>query len=140
MEWWGYSSEHGWVVLDRSLPVNAPGLGENLLFFRCRDATTIVEPRKQWQPPTYRFAPNYLRDLAPAAAAEASAVLAGFQARWPEFQKQMQQEQHASEERSEVIRLELEAQEKIVAKEKRKAERAAKKALNPPSKPAEETP
>jgi hypothetical protein len=123
MEWWGFSKEQGWVVLDRSIPSNAPGLGENLLFFRCRDAMTFTEKRKLWVPPLYRFAPNYIRDLAPAASLEAAAELETLKAHWPEFQRQIWEEQQAADMRTEAIRIELEAHEKALTKEKKKASR-----------------
>ena len=120
MQWWGYSKEHGWVVLDRSIPSNTPGLKQNLLFFRCRDSTTFVEQRKNWNPPAYRFAPNYIRDLAPGASADAAAELEVFQSLWPEFQRQMQREQREIEERADALRIEAEKQQKEAAREKKK--------------------
>jgi hypothetical protein len=68
MQWWGYNKEHGWVVLDRRIPANIPGIKTDLLFVRCRDAAIFDVKRETWKPPLYRFAPNYLRDLAPPAA------------------------------------------------------------------------
>ncbi len=124
MEWWGYSNEHGWVVLDRSIPSNAPGLGETLLFLRCRDATTYIEKRKRWLPPAYRYAPNYLRDLPPAAAVDAAAEFEGYKLRWPEFHQQLKQEQQATSDQAEAIRLDLEQLEKAAVREKKKASRA----------------
>lgn len=120
MQWWGHSKEHGWVVLDRSLPTNAPGLKENLLFFRCRDSTTYVEKRKNWNPPSYSFAPNYIRDLPPGMSADAAAALETFQSLWPEYQRQIQQENRETEERAEAVRMESEKQEKAAAREKKK--------------------
>jgi len=118
--WWGYSKEHGWVVLDRTVPTNVPGRKEDLLFLRCRDSTTYVEKRKDWNPPGYSFAPNYLRNLTPAASADAAAELQVFQSQWPEYQHQIQQEQRAYEERAEAARLEPENQEKPVARNMKK--------------------
>jgi len=120
MQWWGHSKEHGWVVLDRTLPTNAPGLKENLLFFRCRDSTTYVEKRKNWNPPLYSFAPNYIRDLPPPMSAEAAAALEGFQSLWPEYQRQIQQEHRETEERANAVRVESEKLEKAAAREKKK--------------------
>ena len=120
MPWWGHSKEHGWVVLDRSLPTNAPGVRHNLLFFRCRDSTTYFEKRENWHPPKYSFAPNFLRDLTPAASADAAAELQVFQSLWPEYQRQIQQEQREFEERAEAVRLESENQEKAAVREKKK--------------------
>lgn len=120
MQWWGHSKEHGWVVLDRRLPTNAPGLRENLLFFRCRDSTTYIEKRKNWNPPSYSFAPNYIRDLPPALSADAAAALEAFQSLWPEFERQIQQEHRETEERAEAVRIESEKQGKAAAREKKK--------------------
>jgi len=120
MQWWGHSKENGWVVLDRSLPTNAPGLREHLLFFRCRDSTMYVEKRKNWNPPSYSFAPNYIRDLPPEMSADAAAALEGFLALWPDYQKQIQQEHKETEDRAEAVRVEAEKREKEAAKEKKK--------------------
>ena len=125
MEWWGYSKEHGWVVLDRSIPSNAPGLKESLQFFRWRDSTTFVDMRKNWNPPLYRFAPNYLRDLSSAASAEAAAELAEFKSAWPEAQRRMRQEQRETEERAEALRIAAEKEQKAAARDKKKKQRAA---------------
>jgi hypothetical protein len=97
MQWWGYSDKHGWVVLDRSVPINGPGKGKNLLFFRCRDSLPYTEERKNWNPPQYRFAPNYLRELEPIKLELAKKQLEEFQARWPEFEKQIQQAHAANQ-------------------------------------------
>lgn len=120
MEWWGHSKEHGWVVLDRNIASNAPGLKENLLFFRCRDATTFVEKRESWNPPLYTFAPNYIRNLGPAGSAEAAAELEGFKSLWPDHQQQMQQERRETEGRAEAERIEQEGQRKKAARDKKK--------------------
>jgi len=128
MQWWGHSKEHGWVVLDRNNPLNAPGLKENLVFMRCKDSTTFVEKRKNWNPPSYRFAPNYLRDLGAEQSAEANAALLDFQSHWPDYQKQMEHEQKAIDDRAEALRLEAETLEKEAAKEKKKQAALAKKA------------
>lgn len=120
MEWWGYSKEHGWVVLDRDIPSNAPGLKESLLFFRCRDSTTFIEKRKNWNPPSYKFAPNYLRDLGPELSVAAAAELEACKGLWPTFQEQVQREHREAEERAEAIRLEEAKQLKDAAREKKK--------------------
>ena len=122
MQWWGHSKEHGWVVLDRSLPTNMPGLKENLVFFRCRDSVTFLEKRKNWNPPLYRFAPNYIRDLAPEASALATAELETLQAQWPEYEKQIQQEHGATDAQIEATRAETAKREKAAATRKKKRE------------------
>lgn len=59
-EWWGYNPEHGWVVLFRTIPANAPGSSEDLMFIRCADAKIYREPKANWEKPKYIFAPQYL--------------------------------------------------------------------------------
>jgi hypothetical protein len=122
MEWWGYNSQHGWVVLDRSIPCNRPGIKDDLLFFRFRDGTTFTEIREKWNPPLYRFAPNYLRELKGTDAEEAAAELEAHKAAWPAAQQEMQRERRETAERIEAERL---AEEK----KRKAAERAAKKQL-----------
>ncbi len=129
-QWWGHSKEHGWVVLDRTIESNEPGHKDNLMFFRCRDSTTYIEKRKNWNPPSYSFAPNYIKGLAPEMAAEATAAFEAVQSHWPEYQAQMQKEIQAVEdrapaERDETEKLQKEAA-KEVAKEKKKLAAAAK--------------
>jgi len=105
MQWWGHSREHGWVVLDRRIPCNAPGIKTDLLFLRCRDTTIFGAKRESWNPPAFRFAPNYLRDLAPPASDEAAADLEGFKLRWPEFERELQRECQKTEDQAEAVRL-----------------------------------
>lgn len=126
MQWWGYSKEHGWVVLDRRIPSNAPGLKADLLFLRCRDAMIFGAKRESWNPPLYRFAPNYIRDLAPPASDEAAAELEGFKVRWPEFERELQRECRETEERAQAVRDQEEKIRKQVASEKKKQAAAAK--------------
>ncbi len=126
MQWWGYSKEHGWVVLDRRIPSNAPGLKADLLFLRCRDAMIFGAKRESWNPPLYRFAPNYIRDLAPPASDEAAAELEGFKLRWPEFEREIQRERRETEERAQTVRDQEEKIRKQDASEKRKQAAAAK--------------
>lgn len=125
MEWWGFSTEHGWVVLDRSIPSNRPGIREDLLFFRCRDSMTFTEKREKWNPPLYKFAPNYLRELAAAEAADATAELEAFKSLWPEAQREMQRELRETEERAEAARSEEEKKRKAAAREMKKQAAAA---------------
>jgi hypothetical protein len=120
MQWWGYSKEHGWVVLDRRIPCNAPGIKKDLLFLRCRDSIIFDVKRESWSPPLYRFAPNYLRDLAPAASDEAAAELEAYQLQWPEFERELQRECREADERADAIRLREEKAEKQAAFELKK--------------------
>lgn len=126
MQWWGYSKEHGWVVLDRRIPSNAPGLKADLVFVRCRDAMIFGAKRESWNPPLYRFAPNYLRDLAPPASDEAAAELEGFKLQWPEFEREIERDRQETEERAQAIRDREETIRKQVASEKKKQAAAAK--------------
>jgi len=105
MQWWGHSKEHGWVVLDRSIPCNAPGIKKDLLFLRCRDSIIFDAKRESWNPPAFRFAPNYLRDLASPASEDAAAELEGFKLRWPEFERELQRDCKKTEEQAEAVRL-----------------------------------
>ncbi len=126
-QWWGYSKEHGWVILDRGIPSNAPGLKVDLLFLRCRDAMMFGAKRESWIPPLYRFAPNYIRDLAPHASDEAAAELDALKARWPEFELEIQRVCREADERAESIRLEEEKARKETAAEKKRLAAAEKK-------------
>ena len=91
-QWWGHSKQHGWVVLDRSIAGNGPGTKQTLFFMRCKDMTTFTITRKEWQPPAYVFAPNYLRALVEPEASGASDTLSALQARWPEIQQEIQRQ------------------------------------------------
>src|SRR5262245_54071903 len=102
MQWWGFSKEHGWVVLDRSVPRNAPGLKTDLLFLRCDEATTFDVKREKWESPSYRFAPNHIRELAPADAETATAELEALKQRWPEFEREIQRVQREADEKVEA--------------------------------------
>jgi hypothetical protein len=108
MQWWGYSKEHGWVVLDRSISSNRPGIKGDLLFFRCRDSSTFFAKRASWEAPAYTFARNYLRGLAPEESALAAAELEALESRWPEFELEIGRQQHEAAARAEAARLEAE--------------------------------
>ena len=127
MQWWGYSKEHGWVVLDRRIPCNAPGIKKDLLFLRCRDSVIFDAKRESWIPPSYRFAPNYLSNLAPPASDEAAAELEAYKLQWPEFERELQRECRETEERAEAVRLRAEEAEKQAAYEKKKQAAAERK-------------
>lgn len=122
MEWWGYNSVEGWVVLDRSIPCNRPAIKDDLVFHRCSDWTTFTDKREKWNPPLYRFAPNYLRGLKQEEAEQAAAELEAHKARWPEVQATMRREQQEAEEREKAARAEEE-------KKRKRAERELKKQL-----------
>ncbi|MBI3917717.1 MAG: hypothetical protein HY322_12010 [Betaproteobacteria bacterium] len=125
MQWWGYSKEHGWVVLDRSIPRNVPGIKEDLLFLRCRDATTFIEKREKWTRPHYTYAPVYLKGLAPADAVEAAAELETFKALWPDFHREVQRVHQEAVDRIEALRIEEEKKAKQAARDRKKQATAA---------------
>jgi len=122
-EWWGFSREHGWVVLDRELASNRPGITNDLLFYRCRDSATYIEKRAKWNPPEYRFAPNYLRELMGQDALDANAMLEEFKALWPAARKEIERELREELERAEAARLEEEKRRK---REEREAKARSK--------------
>lgn len=125
MQWWGYSKEHGWVVLDRSIPRNVPGIKEDLLFLCCRDSTTFTETREKWNRPKYTFAPVYLKGLSPADAVEAAAELEAFQALWPDFHREVQRVHQEAMDRIEALRIEEEKKAKQAARDRKKLATAA---------------
>jgi hypothetical protein len=88
-QWWGFSKEHGWVVLDRELPCNTPGMRGDLMFFRCRDEKILLVKRELWKLPAFQFAPNHLRTLSEAKATEARAEYEDLQRRWPELHRSL---------------------------------------------------
>lgn len=126
MQWWGHSKEHGWVVLDRSLASNTPGHKRDLLFVRCRDASIFMEKRERWIPPGYRFAPNYIRGLAPSECDAAATELEALKARWPEFEREIQRVCQETEDQAESVRVEEEKTRKEAAAVKKKQVAAAK--------------
>lgn len=119
MEWWGYSALHGWVVLDRTVLCNAPGLKVPLEFVRASDMTVYMEPRDKWVPPHYRFATNYLKDLKADDAAAAAAELEVFKAVWPDTRGRLGVERKAAAVRIEAARLEAEQARKAGARKKK---------------------
>jgi len=88
-DWWGYSKQHGWVVLDRSLSSNQPGLKGELIFFSWRDLTNINIERKKWQAPFIVHAPNYTAQFTSGEIVE---ELESLKARWPEIKEKATRE------------------------------------------------
>jgi hypothetical protein len=121
-EWWGYNSVEGWVVLDRSIPCNRPAIKDALIFYRCSDWSTFTDAREKWNPPLYRFAPNYLRGLKQEEALQAAAELEAHQARWPEVQARLRREREEAEAQEKAARAEEE-------RKRKRAERELKKQL-----------
>jgi hypothetical protein len=121
-EWWGYNSKEGWVVLDRSIPCNRPAIKDDLMFYRCSDWSTFTDAREKWNPPLYRFAPNYLRGLKQEEALQAAAELEALQARWPEVRARLNREREEAEAQEKAARAEEE-------RKRKRAERELKKQL-----------
>ncbi len=115
------------MVLDRELASNRPGIANDLLFFRCRDSATFIEKRVKWNPPNYRFAPNYLRELTGQDALDASAKLEEYKALWPAARKEIERDLRETIEREEAARAAEEQQRK-------REEREAKARSNHASK------
>lgn len=84
-QWWGFSKQHGWVVLDRDIPRNASRSSNELLFLRCSDSKTYLVKRELWNPPEYRYAPNHIRDQNAADVAKAQAEYDELTSRWPQM-------------------------------------------------------
>lgn len=99
-EWWGYSKSHGWVVLDRSVPCNAPGARSTLEFVRASDGNVYDEAREKWKQPLYSYAPNHLKQLTGEAAIAAAAELEAFKVQWPEMQARANRERSESAPRN----------------------------------------
>ena len=87
--WWGYSKDHGWVVLDRTLPSNKSGLVADFFFCRCRDSSTYLDKRSKWQAPHYVYASIYISSLEPSESEAAALDYQLLKARWPEFQAEI---------------------------------------------------
>ena len=79
--WWGFSPEHGWVVLDRGVEYNKRPSSQ-LLFWRCSDEVLFLEDRKRWTPPHYVFAPRYIESLPMAQRNASKAELETFKSKW----------------------------------------------------------
>ncbi len=126
-EWWGYSKGHGWVVLDRAVQCNAPGLKVALQFVRARDSSTYIEEREKWVPPEYRFAPNYLSGLKGDDVDQAKAELASFKSEWPQIQGRILRDSQETAERNEALR--LEAEKKLKAETRKTKKQAAEDKL-----------
>jgi len=120
MQWWGYSKEHGWVVLDRSIPQNVPGIKDDLLFFSCRNTKTYLEAREKWNRPHYTYAPVYLKSLTGTEAIEAAAELESFQALWPDFEREIQRVHQEAVDRIEALRIEEEKKARQAARDRKK--------------------
>ena len=108
--WWGYSREHGWVVLDRTIPCNFPGIRDDLLFFRWRDLTTFHAVRTDWNPPLYVFATNYLKGKPDSVVQEFKSL----ENRWPDIKGEMQRKLQENADEQKRATLEKKRNQAIV--------------------------
>jgi hypothetical protein len=116
-EWWGFSPENGWVVLDRKDERNFAG--EMLTFVRCRDWSEFECLGSRWPSKHLVFFRPHLRSLEGEAQAEAikellrtrkeyAARKASFRETGLAWAKEMreqarQKEEHAEERRRNVV-------------------------------------
>ena len=115
--WWGYSKEHGWVVLDRTLPSNKSGLVADFFFCQCSDASTFVDKRSKWVAPFYVYASIYISSLQPPESEAAAADFQALKDRWPEFQAaiiQQYQEWEGEKLQKEHDRVAVEGNRRVV--------------------------
>jgi hypothetical protein len=128
-EWWGFSKDHGWVILDREIPCNTPGTRGELMFFRCRDEKIFFLKWELWKLPAYQYAPNHLRALPEAAAAEARAEYEDLVSRWPELQRELKRQYQELEDTKDKATREEEKRQKETAAAARKQRAAAARSL-----------
>jgi hypothetical protein len=115
--WWGYSKQHGWVVLDRTLPSNKSGLIADFFFCRCSDSSTFVDKRSKWLAPHYIYASVYISSLQPPESEAAAADYQMLKARWPEFQADIlkqYREREGEQMQKELDRVLIEGNKRIV--------------------------
>ena len=127
-QWWGFSTEHGWVIMDRDIPGNAPGMRGDLLFFRCRDGKVFFLKREQWRRPAYQYAPNYVSAQPSSMTADTGAELKALMERWPEFQLDIRR-QHKEIADGREAELRAEAKRAKSMAEETKKQRAAAEGL-----------
>ncbi len=97
-EWWGFSSQYGWVVLDRKIATNRPGKSGKLVFLRCSDWVRFEDDRERWDRPYYIFSERYLEALNENEASVERAALEKlkdeYQKTKEEFYSSVVQERH----------------------------------------------
>ena len=115
--WWGYSKEHGWVVLDRTIPANKSGLIADFFFCRCSDSVTFLDKRSKWVAPHYIYASIYISSLASPESEAAAEEYKLLKSRWTEFQTviiNQYRDREAERLQSEHQRVLLEGNKRIV--------------------------
>jgi hypothetical protein len=124
--WWGYSRDHGWVVIDRTIPPNKSGLSQDILYCRCSDSMTVIDKRSRWRAPLYVYASTYIGSLASPESEKAAQEYATFKSRWAEFQAEIRRQYDFSEAKrhqQEQERIQLEETKKGL-KAKRRTHKA----------------
>lgn len=120
-EWWGYSQQHGWVVLDRTIKCNTPGARGNLLFVRCNDSQAFDLLFELWNPPQFVFAKQYFASLPTPLQESARQELEKLQARWPKYREALHVEVERRQDRLQVQAAEAHAS-RVAARTQRDAE------------------
>jgi hypothetical protein len=119
--WWGYSSDHGWVVIDRTIPLNSLARGQDFLFFRCRDSALFFDRRSRWVAPRYIYASTYIGSLEQPKAEEMALEYSVLRSRWAEFEAEIRRQYAAIESERQQAE-----SERIRAEQEKKAPKAAK--------------
>ncbi len=71
--WLARHAEHGWVILDRSLPINKnTDQPEEMRFIRCSDGEEYIQGDAPW---AYRAAHRFMEDLTMGEALKAEQEL-----------------------------------------------------------------
>lgn len=125
--WWGYSSEHGWVVIDRMIPPNKSDRSQDFLFFRCRDSVAFFDRRSKWVAPRYIYASTYISSLSPPESEQAALEYGQLKSRWAEFEAEIHRQFEAIKEvrqQAEQERVRLEAAKKVKKPSRARARKA----------------
>lgn len=110
--WWGYSRDHGWVVIDRTIPPNKSGLSQDILYFRCRDSMTVVDKRSRWRAPLYIYASTYIGSLASPESEKAAQEYETLKSRWSELQAEIRRQYDFSEaQRHQLVQARVQLEE-----------------------------
>jgi len=110
-EWWGYSTTHGWVVLDRKDERNSNGAV--LTFVRCSDWTEFECPSSRWPSNALVFFKAHLRSLEGSDQGEAIKELLALREEYARRQPVFRETGHlvAENKREAGAREELDAEE-----------------------------
>ncbi|HYE35292.1 hypothetical protein [Methylocaldum sp.] len=126
--WWGYSRDHGWVIIDRTIPPNKSDRSQEFLFFRCRDSVTFLDKRSRWAAPRYIYASTYINSLTHPESEEAALEYGKLKSRWTEFEAEIRSQYESIEnerQQSEQERVRLEVAKKGIKATKARVRKAA---------------